>query len=87
MFVCMSCSHHMLFQELYDETRHPFKESKTVIDINHVIGSDLEIVLNSENKERLLLLYSVLYCTVLTSPLKLSKCNLMGQAHLIIDNT
>ena len=44
----------MLFQELYDKTRQPFKESKTVIDINHVIGSDLEIVLNSENKERLL---------------------------------
>ena len=44
----------MLFQELSNETRQPFKESKTVIDINHVIGFDPEIVLNSENKERLL---------------------------------
>ena len=44
----------MLFQELSNETRQPFKESKNVIDINHIIGSDLEIVLNSENKELLL---------------------------------
>ena len=44
----------MLFQDLCNESRQPFNESKTVIDINHVIGYDLEIVLNSQNKERLL---------------------------------